>query len=199
MKPHPTNTVGLVVEGDTEFYALPKLAKLIAGCPPLRAANLGGLARTMYFLRSSGADDYSTTYDTTVTGNFASPPKGAWSSFATDSSFGSMAFDGHYIYLLPTADFDLFTRLPTDSIAKRFDPAKTGSTETINLSKSFATTAAPIPGFGGGAFDGRYLYFAPAAAGLDTSGIAARYDTQADFTSAAAWSMFDLTTLWANA
>jgi hypothetical protein len=48
-----------------------------------------------------------------------------------------LAFDGHYVYLLPAADFDLFTRLPTDSIAKRFDPAKTGSTETINLVRRF--------------------------------------------------------------
>jgi hypothetical protein len=155
--------------------------------------------RYLHFLNSSSADDYSSTYDTTAAGDFSSPPKGAWSSFATSRSFESLAFDGHYVYLLPAADFDLFTRLPTDSIAKRFDPAKTGSTETINLSKSFGTTAAPIPGFAGGAFDGRYLYFAPASAGLETSGIAARYDTQADFTSATAWSTFDLTTLWANA
>jgi len=43
MKYHPTGTVGLVVEGDTEFYALPRLSRLVTGCPPLRAANLGGL------------------------------------------------------------------------------------------------------------------------------------------------------------
>lgn len=38
-------TVGLVVEGDTEFAALPRLhtKKLIEGCPPLRAVNLGGV------------------------------------------------------------------------------------------------------------------------------------------------------------
>jgi hypothetical protein len=156
--------------------------------------------RTMYFLRSSGADDYSTAYDTTTVGDFASPPKGAWSSFASDLSFQSLAFDGHYVYLLPTADIDRFNNdQPMDSIMKRLDPAKTSSTQSINLSKSFGTTAAPIPGFMGGAFDGRYLYFAPSAAGLNTSGIAARYDTQADFTSATSWSMFDLSKLWANA
>ncbi len=38
-------TVGLVVEGDTEFAALPLLhrRRLIAGCPPLKATNLGGV------------------------------------------------------------------------------------------------------------------------------------------------------------
>lgn len=38
-------TVGLVVEGDAEFEALPLLhkKKLIPGCPPLKASNLGGV------------------------------------------------------------------------------------------------------------------------------------------------------------
>jgi hypothetical protein len=43
MKPRQTRTIGLVVEGDSEFYALPKLSRLIPGCPALKAANLGGL------------------------------------------------------------------------------------------------------------------------------------------------------------
>lgn len=38
-------TVGLVVEGETEFDALPLLHRehLVAGCPPLRAVNLRGV------------------------------------------------------------------------------------------------------------------------------------------------------------
>ena len=36
-------SIGLVVEGDTEFYALPKLSRLVADCPGLKATNLGGL------------------------------------------------------------------------------------------------------------------------------------------------------------
>lgn len=38
-------TVGLVVEGDAEFAALPLLhrKKLLRGCPPIRAVNLGGV------------------------------------------------------------------------------------------------------------------------------------------------------------
>jgi hypothetical protein len=36
-------SIGLVVEGDTEFYALPKLSGLVANCPGLKATNLGGL------------------------------------------------------------------------------------------------------------------------------------------------------------
>jgi hypothetical protein len=38
-------TAGLVVEGDTEFAALPLLYRksLLLGCPPMRAINLGGV------------------------------------------------------------------------------------------------------------------------------------------------------------
>lgn len=42
-------TVGLVVEGDAEYYALPRLHKerLIPNCPPLQATNLGGVGSHM--------------------------------------------------------------------------------------------------------------------------------------------------------
>lgn len=38
-------TVGLIVEGDTEFEALPRLhrRRLIGACPPLKPTNLGGV------------------------------------------------------------------------------------------------------------------------------------------------------------
>ncbi len=42
---HRLATVGLIVEGETEFAALPLLHKegLVAGCPPLKPTNLGGV------------------------------------------------------------------------------------------------------------------------------------------------------------
>lgn len=44
-RPGVLPTVGLVVEGDSEFLALPLLHRegLIPNCPPLRATNLGGV------------------------------------------------------------------------------------------------------------------------------------------------------------
>lgn len=44
-RPGIAPTVGLIVEGDSEFIALPLLYRkgLVAGCPPLRAKNLGGV------------------------------------------------------------------------------------------------------------------------------------------------------------
>lgn len=46
MKRVPTPAVGIVVEGETEYYALPLLhhGKLaLASCPPIRTSNLGGI------------------------------------------------------------------------------------------------------------------------------------------------------------
>lgn len=42
-------TVGLIVEGDAEYEALPRLHRkhLVARCPPLKATNLGGVGSTM--------------------------------------------------------------------------------------------------------------------------------------------------------
>ena len=44
-RPGISPTVGLIVEGDAEFAALPLLhtRKLVPGCPPLKATNLGGV------------------------------------------------------------------------------------------------------------------------------------------------------------
>jgi hypothetical protein len=157
--------------------------------------------RYLSFVQSESLASSSTLrYDTTTAGDFASRPKGAWTSSTTDIRVYSLASDGRYTYLLPTVTASLTVeRTLNDSIVERFDPQNSGSTEKFNLSKAFGTTKSPMPGFRGGAFDGRYLYFAPSAAGSNTSGIAARLDTQAEFTSAAAWSVFDLTTLWPNA
>jgi hypothetical protein len=53
-------------------------------------------------------------------------------------------------------------------------------------------------GYLGAAFDGRYIYFVPYQL-FDFHGIIARYDTQADFGLAGAWTTFDLTTVNATA
>lgn len=42
-------TIGLIVEGETEYHALPLLHRknLIPGCPPLKPINLGGVGATL--------------------------------------------------------------------------------------------------------------------------------------------------------
>ena len=49
-------------------------------------------------------------------------------------------------------------------------------------------------GFSGGAFDGRYVYFAPYFNGSTYSGEVLRYDTQVDFGTPEAWKTYDLPT-----
>jgi hypothetical protein len=48
-RPGIAPTVGLIVEGDAEYEALPLLhrRRLIANCPPLKATNLGGVGSHM--------------------------------------------------------------------------------------------------------------------------------------------------------
>lgn len=48
-RPNVLPTVGLIVEGDAEFAALPLLQRkaLLPGCPPLRPINLGGVGSTI--------------------------------------------------------------------------------------------------------------------------------------------------------
>jgi hypothetical protein len=58
--------------------------------------------------------------------------------------------------------------------------------QSIDLGK----VNSDFTGYVGGAFDGRYLYFAPSQ-----NGLAQRYDTQAAFDSATSWAHFDTTTL----
>lgn len=154
--------------------------------------------RYLNYLGNNTISCTTSRFDTTVTGPF--PPKGAWTGFSADPSFQSLAFDGRYIYLLPDVRASLTVeRTLNECIVQRFDPQTTGSTEKFSLTKTFGTATSPMPGFKGGAFDGRYLYLAPASAGFESSGRATRYDTQAGFASAAAWTTFDLTTLWPSA
>jgi len=153
--------------------------------------------RYVYYLNPISYLFHGFKYDTTAA--FVSDD--AWTGFTPGNQFVSMGSDGHYIYLLS----DSPTRMSTtgggpDNVPERFDPQTPNSTQTFNLSKALGTAGAPIPGFKGGAFDGRYMYFVPTLKSVtEASGLAARYDTQADFTSAAGWAVFDMTSVWPNA
>ncbi|MRG93511.1 DUF4276 family protein [Polyangium spumosum] len=45
--PKALSTIGLIVEGETEFHALAELPRLIPGCPPLKPTNLHGVGSHM--------------------------------------------------------------------------------------------------------------------------------------------------------
>jgi hypothetical protein len=97
----------------------------------------------------------------------------SWSSFdATGVSPGAAgffgcAFDGRYVYFVPSNDGSL------DGVVARYDSK--GEFGTPSSWSTFNTTTlnASALGFAGAAFDGRYLYLVPSV-----SGIVARFDAR---------------------
>ena len=61
-----------------------------------------------------------------------------------------------------------------------------------------STVLANSIGFGGAAFNGRYIYFITYSNGGAATGIVTRYDTTASFTTAGSYATFDTTTVNAN-
>jgi hypothetical protein len=161
----------------------------------------------IYVNGSTGSPDDQVRYDTQ--GSFTGT---GWSSFDTENvvglGFRGGAFDGRYVYLTPTLPEDNGTAgLTFDAVVGRYDTQAafntTASWTSFNLTRASGTPDLTVPGFEGAAFDGRYVYFAPGAAGDATgatpSGHVARYDTQSSFTAAASWSSFDIKTVDAGA
>jgi hypothetical protein len=116
-----------------------------------------------------------------------------WSSFDVSDLSGGLAlpayrgaiFDGQHIVF------------PSGSTASQLQFDTQG--DFMSAWKLFDTDAEIGSGYRGGTFDGRYVYLTPTqpesngAAGFTYDSVAARYDTQASFTSADAWSSVNLT------
>jgi hypothetical protein len=101
--------------------------------------------------------------------------------------FSGAAFDGRYVYFAPhlhgvVVRFDTTSALPTSPAAW----------SAFDVSPLTPEDGGSDPQFSGAAFDGRFVYFVPSTAGF---GVVERYDTLSTFTSACAWSTFDLTRL----
>ncbi len=131
-------------------------------------------------------------YDTQAP--FASPS--SWSTFdlasvaATVPGFVGGAFDGRYLYFVPFLDTAASGRIMRYDTQASLTAA--GSWTTFDTT----TVTANAKGFCGAGYDGRYVYLVPffSAQGV-ASGLVTRYDTQAVFTSTAAWSTFDVSTI----
>ncbi len=140
-------------------------------------------------LPSGPAGSTVARYDTEAAfGNSAS-----WSTFDTRTvdanavHFHGGAFDGRYVYLVPSevsgGPAGLVVRYDTQAA---FANAASWST--------FSTTALSpdAKGFWDAAFDGRYVYFVPSQ---DNTGVVTRYDTQRAFGCSASWATFSTNTL----
>jgi hypothetical protein len=107
--------------------------------------------------------------------------------------FEGAVFDGRYVYFVPSQT----AGVAAASIVTRFD-----TTLPFTQRGAWTTTSiAPAGWFTGGTFDGRYVYFVPAAAVAGAGqAVVARYDTASGaFTDHNAWSFFDLAKLLGDA
>ena len=131
----------------------------------------------------------------------------SWSGISTYGEVTDMtggAFDGRYIYLISSsASNNGAAAMNYDDVMGRYDTqaSKLSSSawSSLDITKMSGTADLTVPGYSAGAFDGRYMYFAPYAVGDQASGKAVRYDTQAPFASASAWTWFDTTGVAADA
>jgi hypothetical protein len=114
-----------------------------------------------------------------------------------DTFFGG-AFDGRYVYYVPTeylGDTTLSGRVV------RYDTQANFVTSTAWSAFDLATVNPDAIGFLGAVFDGHYIYFVPAFRDHNGtySGLVARYDTTASFANPASFDMFDATSVNFNA
>ena len=120
----------------------------------------------------------------------------SWSTFDTATvtpaakGFAGAAFDGRYAYFVPNIN-GLSGSMP-DGVALRYDTRAPFAAGAQWSSFDMTAVNPAAMGFVGAAFDGRYVYFTPNGNGTAPDGVVARYDTQAAFASAAAWSTFDI-------
>jgi len=146
-----------------------------------------------YTNTGNASDGVVARYDTQ--GSFTT----AWDTFDTTAvnagaqGFTGAIFDGHYVYFVPYVN----ASAAPDGVVARYDTD--GGFDAGDAWTTFDTTSlsGQPRGFGGGAYDGRYLYLAPYIASPD--GVVARYDTKAAFGAPAAWSTFDLSVINAYA
>jgi hypothetical protein len=126
----------------------------------------------------------------------------AWSAFdlATVNpdaiGFVGAVFDGHYVYFVPA--FRDHNGDYSGLVARYDTTASFASAASFDVFDATAVNAS-ADGFGGGAFVGQYVYFAPYVGQGGNGHMATRYDTTASFDTATSWAAFDLTTASATA
>lgn len=187
--PLPRRCYGLLV---TRFAWL--LAAGIAGTVNQSCGRLGfaPISNDAEPLSDDAADAMAANYN-----EFGSVTN--WSTFDTKSvnpgasGFVGAAFDGRYVYFVPSYNGTL------NGIVTRYDTQADFSVAAAWTTFDTTTVNANARGYNGGVFDGRYLYLVPQENLQGADGVVARYDTQAAFGDSAAWSTFDMATVSAGA
>ena len=111
---------------------------------------------------------------------------------ASWKGFAGGITDSHYLYIQPSS---MNVILRYDSQGNFTDPASWSGMPLISINLTLNT--ATYDGTNN-AFDGRNIYMSPYTKGSQSSGLAVKYDTQASFTDAGSYSVFDMTTIFEN-
>jgi hypothetical protein len=144
---------------------------------------------------SSGGGASATLY---VTGDYSYHDVGdatKWATFNTiavdpnGQGFGGTTFDGRYIYFAPSGA----------GLVLRYDTQGSLSGTASWTIFDLTPLNSNLQWFQGATFDGRYVYLVPNTNGSARIGLAARYDTHANFADATSWSIFDIATVNTNA
>ena len=122
-------------------------------------------------------------YGTARFDTLGDPAVGSSWTFGVGVPAAGMVFDGQYLYEIP--NYSGIFLGTVDRYDTKSSAGFTGSGSHVVYDTTGLGTY--VAGFWGAAFDGRYMYLAPGQ-----YGIAARYDTTLDFSSAPSWSTFNV-------
>jgi len=174
--------------GDAASWTVFDVATTDANAKGFAGAVFDGTHLYLVPYRSSGASGVVARYDTTAAFDAA----GSWSTFdvtavnAGAAGFSGGAFDGRYLFLVPSDKVGA-----VHGLVARYDTKATfaaaGSWTVFDVS----TAVTNARGFRGAAFDGRHLYLVPCGVAT-THGLVTRYDTSKPFDNATSWTGFDL-------
>lgn len=157
---------------------------------PTQPANNG--AAQLTFDAVAGRYDTQVAFNSNLAWSAFNLTQASGSQDLTVPGFNGAAFDGRYVYFAPGQIGQLTGGQVASGNAARYD-TKADFSRAASWSRfDLATVSANAAGFAGAIFDGRYLYFAPNST---SKALAARYDTQAEFSAAASWSTFETTSV----
>lgn len=170
------------------------LTSLFPGAKGFAGAVFDG--RYLYLMPNNNGtpDGVAARFDTQ--GGFGA--SGSWETFdigtisSTAKGYVGGAFDGRYVYYVPYNNGTYHGNIA------RFDTHGTFGSPSAWTTFDLTTVDPGAKGYIGATFDGRYIYLGPHYNGA-YHGKTVRYDTQAEFTMASSWELFDMATANAGA
>ncbi|UCC31017.1 MAG: hypothetical protein JSU86_01815, partial [Phycisphaerales bacterium] len=151
--------------------------------------------RYVYFVPwHNGVDFHGEVLRYDTEGSFTDPS--SWDTYDAKShgvghdptGFGDAVFDGRYIYFVPTLNNTGY-----HGEVLRYDTS--GAFREVSSWEAFDAGAHDVgsqpDGYWGGAFDGRYVYFAPVQNNEGMHGEVLRVDTVSEFSDPGSWTTFD--------